>query len=69
MRIEYSPEVDILVIRLNNKPVYGSEHLAEHGIVIDYDENDEIVALEIFGWSQRKSVDLPLVGKLSSVNA
>ena len=64
MRIEYSPEVDILIIRLNDKPVCESEHLAEHGD--EYDEN--IAALEVFGWSQRKSVDISIVGKLSFVN-
>jgi uncharacterized protein YuzE len=47
-----------LVIKLSNKPVYESEHLAEQGIVIDYDENDEIVGLEIFGWSEREKRSL-----------
>jgi len=56
--VRYSPEVDILVIKLSNKPVYESEHLAEQGIVIDYDENDEIVGLEIFGWSEREKRSL-----------
>ncbi|WP_457569178.1 DUF2283 domain-containing protein [Desulfurobacterium sp.] len=63
MQIRYSPEVDILVIKLSDKPVYESEHLAEQGIVIDYDENNEVVGLEIFGWSKRENVELPIVGK------
>jgi len=69
MQIRYSPEVDILVIKLSNKPVYESEHLAEQGVVIDYDENDEIVGLEIFDWSKRKEIDLPFIGKLMPVSA
>jgi uncharacterized protein YuzE len=69
MQIKYSPDVDILVIKLSNKPVYESEHLAEQGIVIDYDENNEIVGLEIFGWSKRKKVELPFVGKLLPASA
>ena len=64
MQIRYSPDVDILVIRLSNKPVCESEHLAEQGIVVDYDENDEIVGLEILDWSKRNKLDLPFVGKL-----
>jgi uncharacterized protein YuzE len=64
MQIKYSPDVDILVIKLNNKPIYESEHWAEQGIVVDYDENNEIVALEIFDWSKRKEIDLPFIGKL-----
>ena len=69
MQIKYSPEVDILVIKLSDKPVYESEHLAEEGVVVDYDENDEIVGLEIFDWSKRKKVELPFVGKLFPVSA
>ncbi len=69
MQIRYSPEVDILVIKLSDKPVYESEHLAEQGIVVDYDRNDEIVGLEIFGWSKRKKVELPFTGKLLPVSA
>jgi uncharacterized protein YuzE len=64
MQIKYSPDVDILVIKLSDKPIYESEHWAEQGIVVDYDENNEIVALEIFDWSKRKEIDLPFVGKL-----
>jgi uncharacterized protein YuzE len=64
MQIKYSPDVDILVIKLSDKPIYESEHWADKGIVIDYDENDEIVALEIFDWSKRKEIDLPFRGKL-----
>ena len=67
MQIEYSPEVDVLVIKLSNKPVYESEHLEEQGIVIDYDENNEVVGLEIFDWSQRRSIEVPLVCKFSSL--
>ncbi len=69
MQIRYSPDVDILVIKLSDKPVYENEHLAEQGIVIDYDENDEIVGLEIFGWSKRKKLELPFIGKLIPASA
>ena len=69
MQIRYSPDVDILVIKLSDKPVYESEHLVEQGIVVDYDENDEIVGLEIFGWSKREKVELPFIGKLIPVSA
>jgi uncharacterized protein YuzE len=69
MQIRYSPDVDILVIKLSDKPAYESEHLAEKGIVIDYDENDEIVGIEIFGWSKREKIELPFVGKLLPASA
>ncbi len=63
MRIKYSPDVDILVIELSNRKPVESEHLEDEGIIVDYDENDEIVGLEIFDWSKRKDVELPIVGK------
>ena len=63
MRIKYSPDVDILVIELNDRKPVESEHLEDEGIIVDYDENDEIVGLEIFDWSKRKDVELPIVGK------
>ena len=69
MQVKYSPDVDILVIKLSDKPVYESEHLEEQGVIIDYDENDEIVGLEIFDWSKRDKVELPFVGKLLPVSA
>ena len=63
MRIKYSPDVDILVIELSDRKPVESEHLEDEGIIVDYDENDEIVGLEIFDWSKRKDVELPIVGK------
>ena len=63
MRIKYSPDVDILVIELSDRKPVESEHLEDEGIIVDYDENDEIVGLEIFDWSKRRDVELPIVGK------
>ncbi|BAT71953.1 conserved hypothetical protein [Thermosulfidibacter takaii ABI70S6] len=63
MRIKYSPEVDILVIQFTDNPVYESEHLAEEGIVIDYDKNNDIARVEIFDWSQRREAEVPITGK------
>jgi len=38
-------------------------------MIVDYDENDEIVGLEIFDWSKRKTLELPFVGKLLPTSA
>lgn len=59
MQIKYDKETDILTIRFSEKNPVESEHLINEGIVIDYDENDNIIGLEIFDWSKRKSVNLP----------
>jgi len=69
VEIRYSPDVDILVIKLNDRAPVESEYLEEQGIIVDYDENDEIVGLEIFDWSKRRKVELPFVGKLFPVSA
>ena len=69
MQVKYSPDVDILIIKLSDRPIYESEHLPEQGIVIDYDENDEIVGFEIFDWSKRKEINLPFIGKVFPVSA
>ena len=68
MRIKYSPDVDILVIELNDKTPVESEYLEREGIIVDYDENNRIVGLEIFNWSKRKKVELPFMGTLSLVS-
>ena len=52
MRIKYDPETDTLSIRLKDEPVADSEYIEVKGIVIDYNENDEVVGYEIMGWSR-----------------
>jgi len=52
MRIKYDPETDTLSIRLKDEPVAESEYIEGKGIVIDYNEKDEIVGYEIMGWSR-----------------
>jgi uncharacterized protein YuzE len=52
MRIKYDPETDTLSIRLKEEPVADSEYIEGKGIVIDYNENDEIIGYEIMGWNR-----------------
>ena len=52
MRIKYDPETDTLSIRLKEEPVADSEYIEGKGIVIDYNENDEVVGYEIMGWNR-----------------
>ncbi|MEN3028646.1 MAG: DUF2283 domain-containing protein [Aquificaceae bacterium] len=52
MWIEYYEDTDTLYIKLKDEPVYESEHLEEFGIVLDYNQRDEVIGLEIFGWSR-----------------
>jgi uncharacterized protein YuzE len=47
MRVTYWPDVDILDIRIKETQIKESDEICE-GIVADYDEEGNIVGLEIF---------------------
>ena len=67
MRIKYDPETDTLSIRLKDEPVADSEYIEGKGIVIDYNEKDEIVGYEIMGWSRfQKAGEELTVNKVAS---
>ena len=61
MRIRYIPETDTLLITLKDEPVADSEYLEGKGIVIDYNDKDEIVGYEIMGWSKVQEASRELV--------
>ena len=46
MIFQYYPDTDMLYIRLTNKVSTESEEVAP-GIVFDFDENDQVVGIEI----------------------
>ena len=64
MRIKYIPETDTLLIRLKDDPVAESEYVEGKGIVIDYNEKNEIVGYEIMGWSEFERTSKELVLKI-----
>ena len=64
MQIRYDKDTDILVIKLTDKKPVESEHLIEQGVIIDYDENDNIIGLEILDWSERRNIELPFKTEL-----
>ncbi|WP_069791312.1 DUF2283 domain-containing protein (plasmid) [Cyanobacterium sp. IPPAS B-1200] len=45
---EYDPEVDAIYFQLKNEKVLESEEISK-GIVVDYDDNDNIVGIELLG--------------------
>ncbi|WP_457634586.1 DUF2283 domain-containing protein [Persephonella sp.] len=65
MQVKYDKDTYILTIKLSDKQPVESEHLVEQGIVIDYYENNNIIGLEIFDWSERKNIELPFKTKLA----
>ena len=52
MRLKIDKENDTLYLRLNEAPVVESEEV-QPGVILDYNENDQIVGIEILGLSTR----------------
>jgi len=66
MRVKYDPETDTLSIVLKDDPVAESEYIEGKGIVIDYNEKDEIVGYEIMGWSRFQKLGKELIVEVAS---
>ena len=66
MRVKYDPETDTLSIVLKDDPVAESEYIEGKGIVIDYNEKDEIIGYEIMGWSRFQKLGKELIVEVAS---
>jgi len=65
MKITYDPEVDVLRILFSNTHIEESDE-DKPGVILDYDENGNIVGLEILDASRRledpRSVEYAVTG-------
>ncbi|MCK9453162.1 MAG: DUF2283 domain-containing protein [Bacteroidales bacterium] len=52
MKIKYDKETDTLLIQLANKPIEESDQ-EKKGIIIDYDEAGDVVAIEVLNASKK----------------
>ncbi len=52
MKVTYDPQVDALRIRFASAPIEESDE-DKPGVIIDYDKDGNVVALEILDASQR----------------
>ena len=52
MKVTYDPEVDVLHIVLNNVPIMASDQ-NKPGVIIDYDQEGNLIGLEILDASMR----------------
>ncbi|MGK7957450.1 MAG: DUF2283 domain-containing protein [Crocosphaera sp.] len=62
--ISYDPDADAAYIRLQDSKIVDSETVAS-GVICDYDENDQVVGIEILSIKKRtpdeiKSLNIPL---------
>jgi uncharacterized protein YuzE len=55
IKITYDKEGDILEIRFSEAKAKESEYIKEVGIVIDYDEDNNIIGVEILSFSKKVS--------------
>ena len=66
MKVTYDIETDTMHVIFNNKPIEESDE-DKPGIVLDYDENGNIVGMEILDASKRmenpRSVEYVVSGK------
>jgi len=53
IKISYDKEGDVLEIKFSEKNIEDSEYLEESGLVLDYDKNGNIVAIEVVSFSKR----------------
>jgi uncharacterized protein YuzE len=52
VKVKYDPHVDVLRIRFASTPIEESEQV-EPGIIVDYDEQGNVVGVEILDASER----------------
>ncbi|MEM3386029.1 MAG: DUF2283 domain-containing protein [Nitrososphaeria archaeon] len=55
-RVRYEPDADALYIRIRDGKVADSDEVSD-GIIVDYNENDNVLGIEILEFSKKK-VDL-----------
>jgi uncharacterized protein YuzE len=53
LKLNYDKEGDILEIKFSENPIKDSEYIEESGLVVDYDKDDKIVAIEVISFSKK----------------
>ncbi|MBB1078018.1 DUF2283 domain-containing protein [Rhodoferax sp. 4810] len=58
MTFDYDPETDALYVRLSDAKIIESEEV-QPGIILDFDDNGQVVAVEVLRVNQRRMKPLP----------
>lgn len=64
MKVKYDKETDVLYIQLNNNPIAESE-TDKPGIILDYDNSENIVGIEVLNASQKMEQPLKVEYELA----
>jgi uncharacterized protein YuzE len=59
MKFDYDPETDALYVRLSDAKIIESEEV-QPGIILDFDEHGQVVAIEVLRVNQRRMTQLPV---------
>ena len=63
MNIKYDETTDSMYFKLSSEKVYESEEL-EDDIIVDYNENNKIVAIEILNFNKKHGdFNIPILGE------
>jgi len=65
MKVQYDPQVDVLSILLSDGPVAESDETSP-GVILDYDSNGKVVAVEILNASKHAENPMNLEYALAS---
>ena len=63
MKIRYSPDVDALYISLREADIVESDEIS-NGLIVDYDEDGDVVGIEILWLSEKVDVDQLIIQAL-----
>lgn len=66
VRMRYSQEADAIYIRLNENKIVNSDEISD-GLIADYDENEDIVGIEILWASEKADIDQLIIQSFNKV--
>ena len=66
MRMRYSQEADAIYIRLNENKIVNSDEISD-GLIADYDENGNVVGIEILWASEKADIDQLIIQSFNKV--
>lgn len=58
IKISYDKEGDVLEIRFSENAIDESEYVEESGLVLDYDKDNNLVAVELISFSKKVGKDI-----------
>ena len=66
MRMRYSQEADAIYIRLKENKIVNSDEISD-GVIVDYDENGNMVGIEILWVSEKVDIDQLIIQSFNKV--